>query len=299
MRAAAREALQKLIQEKDTNVLDWRDIDRGFTVDGRKIHFASKALGIFKPKEFADGAALSIKQVTPSRTGRTAPYDDRDVGSGMVIYRLQRDGQSNNSNQTLETAWRLRVPLIFFRGVADGRYEAIYPVFVDGLSYEKGAAVIVFDQPAQAPVVTPGIVSEPIEVRYGLAVQKVRLHQQAFRRHVLLAYGLRCALTHLPLVDLLQAAHIIPDSAGGEASVRNGIAMSAFHHVAYESNLMGIDPDGKIHLSDRVSEVRDGPMFDHGMLRLEGVSMRMPVFDGHRPSRDFLAQRFEEFRRAG
>ncbi len=29
-----------------------------------------------------------------------------------------------------------------------------------------------------------------------------------------MAYGLRCALTNLPLVELLEAAHIVADSRG-------------------------------------------------------------------------------------
>ena len=123
--------------------------------------------------------------------------------------------------------------------------------------------------------------------------------QRAFRQRVLMAYGLRCALTNLPLVDLLEAAHIVGDSEGGLARVHNGIAMSTFHHTAYESDLMGIDPDGKIILSELVRGTRDGPMFSQGLLGMEGRQMRFPTFEGHRPNRDFLAQKFEAFTKAG
>jgi putative restriction endonuclease len=80
--------------------------------------------------------------------------------------------------------------------------------------------------------------------------------------------------------------------------VQNGIAMSTFHHTAYESNLMGIDPDGKIILNEQVRGTRDGPMFSHGLLDLDGKRMRFPTADVHRPNRDFLAQKFDEFRKA-
>ncbi len=73
--------------------------------------------------------------------------------------------------------------------------------------------------------------------------------------------------------------------------------MSSFHHTAYEANLMGIDPDGKIHLSEKVSETTDGPMFDYGLLRLEGKMMRLPKFSGHHPNREYLAAKHEEFQK--
>ena len=296
IRAAAGVALQKLIQSKGTDVLDWSDIHKGFELDGQTIHFASQALGIFKPTQLQDGAALSIRQVLPSRAGRTARYDDREIAGGIVVYKLQGDGKANRHNRLLEQACVRRLPVIFFRGVADSRYETLYPVFLEHLSYENGEVFIVFDQPKQTVEQHSNIVSEPLQAEYGIGSRKTRLHQQAFRKLVLGAYGLRCALTNLPLIDLLQAAHIIRDADGGEASVRNGIAMSTFHHAAYEANLLGIDPDGRIHLSERITEVRDGPMYDHGMLRLEGMRMRFPLYAEHKPNPEFLAMKFDEFR---
>jgi putative restriction endonuclease len=297
IRAAAGQALRKMIQDKGDNVFTWSEIDKGFEVNGSKVHFATKAAGIFKPRELADGAALSIKQVKPSRPGRAAPYDDKDLEDGVVSYQLQKAGEASPFNALLETAFRKQVPLIFFRGIADGLYEAFYPVFVDTFSYERGESTIVFETPSETDANSSDIVSEIPRV-YGTATRQTRLHQRAFRQRVLMAYGLRCALTNLPLVQLLEAAHIVADSKGGIASVQNGIAMSTFHHTAYESNLMGIDPDGKIILNEQVRGTRDDPMFSHGLLDLDGKRMRFPSADVHRPNRDFLAQKFDEFRKA-
>ena len=298
IRTAAGIALQKLIQSKGTDVLTWNEIHQGFQVDGQTIQFASRALGIFKPKELHDGAALSIRQALPSRSGRAAPYNDREIADGTVIYKLQGDGKPSHHNRLLEQACARRLPIILFRGLADSLYETLYPVFVEDLSYTKGEVFIVFDKPERTQSSQSNIVAEPLQVEYGVGTRRTRLHQQAFRKLVLGAYGLRCALTNLPMVDLLQAAHIIRDSDGGEASVQNGIAMSTFHHAAYEANLMGIDPDGRIHLSDRITEVRDGPMYDYGLLQLDGKQMRFPVYPEHRPNPDFLAVKFEQFHRS-
>lgn len=296
IRLAAGRAIEELIRRKGTNVITWSEISEGFTFAGQKVHWATQAAGIFKPAELTDQAALSIKQVLPSRSGRSAPYDDRELDEGVVSYRLQRHGRGSAFNKLLENAYLQRKPLLFFRGLADSLYEAFYPVFLENFSYDTGAALIGFDVPELTANTASGGGLNELEVRYGVGLRRTRLHQKAFRNRVLLAYGLRCALTNLPLIELLEAAHIIPDAAGGEASVRNGIAMSTFHHAAYEGNLFGIDPDGKVHLSARVAETTDGPMFDHGLLRLNGTRIRFPSFDAHQPNRDFLAAKFDEFR---
>lgn len=253
-----------------------------------------KAVDIFRPKELTDGAALSIKQVRPSRAGRSAPYDDRDLADGLVAYRLERSGRDN---RYLVEAWRHGLPLIFFRGVADGEYEVLFPVFVQSIDAEKSEAIIAIGDAASTAVgLAAEVAEEPIDRGYSIGSRKTRLHQRAFRRRVLLAYGLRCALTGLPVTQLLEAAHIVSDKAGGEASVRNGIAMSALHHSAYEQDLIGISPDGVIHVSERVRAQRDGPLLDYGLLRLNGQPLRLPAFPGHHPDRDLLGARFEEFR---
>ncbi len=298
IRAAAGLAIQKLIRDKGDNVFTWAEINNGFEVAGNKIHFATKAAGIFKPKELTDDAALSVKQVRPSRRGRDAPYQDKELNNGIVSYQLEGTGEETRFNRTLEQAHKKQLPLIFFRGISDGLYEAFYPVYVEDFSYPNHEALLVFDAPSNAAGNLSGnAINETNELvaEYTFSQRRNRLHQKAFRQRILSAYGLRCALTNLPLVDLLEAAHIISDSKGGPPSVQNGIAMTTFHHTAFEANLMGIDPDGKIVLNSQVRGTRDGPMFNHGLLELEGRKIRFPTYVGHHPSRDFLALKFDEF----
>jgi putative restriction endonuclease len=89
--------------------------------------------------------------------------------------------------------------------------------------------------------------------------------------------------------------NILPDAADGEASVRNGIAMSALHHAAYEQHLIGIDPEGVVHVSKYVQKTRDGPLLDHGLQRLDGRLLRMPSFAAHQPNPEFLSVRYKDF----
>ncbi|WP_338115414.1 HNH endonuclease [Thiocystis minor] len=82
---------------------------------------------------------------------------------------------------------------------------------------------------------------------------KIRLHQAAFRELVLSADDRRCSVSGLPILELLQAAHIISDrDERGQPDVTNGICLSILHRTADDRNLLGIDPDGRIVVADSV-----------------------------------------------
>ena len=138
------------------------------------------------------------------------------------------------------------------------------------------------------------------ERRYALRQVKQRLHQASFREGVLAAYGDRCAISNLPGHRLIDAAHIVADGHEelGQPVIRNGIALSKIHHAAFDANLIGIDPDGRVHVSERLLAMHDGPMLEQGLKAFAGRLMRPPQREVDRPDRDRLAQRFEEFRRA-
>ena len=60
-----------------------------------------------------------------------------------------------------------------------------------------------------------------------------RIHQGAFRERELVAYGGKCAFCTLGYRELLDAAHIIPDSElRGEPVVSNGMSLRRLHHAA-------------------------------------------------------------------
>ena len=80
--------------------------------------------------------------------------------------------------------------------------------------------------------------------RYGVQTTHQRLHQQAFRDRVMRAYREHCAVCRLRHAELLDAAHIIPDSdPEGEPRVSNGLSLCKLHHAAFDQKLFGIRPD--------------------------------------------------------
>ena len=135
------------------------------------------------------------------------------------------------------------------------------------------------------------------ERRYGLQLVRQRLHQATFREAVLSAYGGRCAISGLPEPRLIDAAHIMADAHEelGQPIVQNGLPLSKIHHAAFDANLIGIDPDFRVHVSDALMSIHDGPMFEHGVKGIAGRLLRPPQRDIDKPDRERLAQRFELF----
>jgi putative restriction endonuclease len=85
----------------------------------------------------------------------------------------------------------------------------------------------------------------------------------------------------------------------GEPTVTNGIALCKLHHAAYDRNILGIRQDLRIVIRTDVLEEEDGPMLQHGLQGFDGSTVLVPRSVRLRPNPEFLAERFEVFRRAG
>jgi putative restriction endonuclease len=178
-------------------------------------------------------------------------------------------------------------------GIAPGRYQAFFPTFVSGWDRAALKAQVTFG-PNSEILVAP---ADGLERRYALRTVKQRLHQATFRQAVIAAYDGRCALSGLPEPLLLDAAHIIADKDEtlGQPVVSNGIPLSKIHHAAFDAHLIGIDPDFRMHVSDRLLGQSDGPMLE-ALKQLDGRSIRLPSRDKDRPDRDRLSTRFARFK---
>jgi putative restriction endonuclease len=142
------------------------------------------------------------------------------------------------------------VSILYFLGIAPGRYQAIFPAFVTGWDAQGLKARIAFGLPQHDALAPP---ENALERRYALREVKQRLHQASFREAVITAYRGRCALSGLPEPMLLDAAHIMADTDEllGQPVVPNGIPLSKIHHAAFDAHLLGIDPDYRVHVSKK------------------------------------------------
>jgi putative restriction endonuclease len=245
---------------------------------------------------------LSIKTVFP-KPGRKVWYDDqRQVhrqifeGDDSIDYAFMGQDPNAVDNQWLLQALQSRIPVIYFLGIAPGRYQAILPVFISAWDPRMLKVRVAFGVPNQDLLIPPESV---IERRYALRVVKQRLHQASFREAVIAAYDGRCALSGLPESLLLDAAHIMEDKDErfGQPVVPNGIPLSKIHHAAFDKHLIGIDPDYQLHVSGRLLELQDGPMLE-ALKGLDGQKIHLPRRVKDQPDRDRLALRFERFKTA-
>ena len=298
MRRAAVEQVWKLTELHGH--LSSQDIALGFHYRGERIPLWNPRKGIFKPKRMQ--SLLSIRTVYP-RKGVKVRYDDQKQAHRRIFeseesvsYAFMGEDPGAAENQRLREALERRIPIIYFFGVADGRYQALFPSYVATWDRSTRKAGIVFGVPDEDGTGAPETARER---RYALRTVKQRLHQHVFREAVMRAYSGRCAVSGLPERRLLDAAHIISDSSEvlGQPVVPNGLPLSKIHHAAFDAHLIGIDPDYRLHVSGRLLARSDGPMLE-SLKRLHRQAILVPRRKKDRPDRDRLAFRFEQFRSA-
>lgn len=298
MRLAAFEHVRRLSEVHDH--LSANELRPGFMFNGERIPLANPQRGIFKPHQMR--FLLSIKTVFPKAGARVWYDDQREVhrkifeGDEAIDYAFMGQNPDAADNRWLREAFENNIPIIYFLGIAPGRYHAIVPAFVSGWDAAELKARISFGVSDQETIAPPDSV---IERRYALRAVKQRLHQASFREAVISAYNGRCALSGLPEPLLLDAAHIVADKEErfGQPTVRNGIPLSKIHHAAFDAHLIGIDADYRLHVSERLLSQNDGPMLE-ALKRLNGGTIHLPIRDKDRPDRDRLALRFERFKAA-
>lgn len=277
--------------------IPWSEIAAGFDFEDQKVLLANKTRGIFKPRQMNRGA-ISIKTTEP-RLGRTNIYDDHETEEGSFRYSLQEGDPKGNGNKHLWESMEQKTPFIYFHAVAPARYKAIWPCYVSNIYADQMYCEVVVGETLVGGTSNPSVVVYPdlkAPMRaYAVREARVRLHQATFRVNVLTAYKNKCALSGLPVPELLEAAHITPDSeVHSSTEVSNGIAMTRLHHRAYDANFIGITPDLRIAVGDRLKEKSDGPILS-ALKDLDGKKIAIPKNAQLSPDRNRLAQRFEEF----
>ena len=277
-----------------------RDEIADFKWQGEPFRLIPSYQGIWKPRTFE--ATLSI--VTTYRSPRQVrPYDD-DLGpDGLHRYKWRGDDPHHPENVGLRRAMELRLPIIWYTGVGGKppQYQVTAPVYLIDEEPELQQFVLAPLENAD-DVPAPGGDSQMVTAlrRYLKRQTVVRLHQPVFRSQVLVAYDDHCAVCNFAHPELLDAAHIIPDSEErGVPDVSNGIALCKIHHAAFDRRFMGIRPTRDVPIveirQDLLDEV-DGPMLRHGLQALHGRPlMKLPAARSQQPKQENLVWAYERF----
>ena len=272
-------------------------LDQGFNFHGRRITLTGPT-GIWKPA--AMELPLSIT------TTSNSPYNDFLSEEGFLIYSYRGDDPNHRDNVGLREAMRKGAPLIYFLGVERGKYLAEWPVFIEHdnpetlsvtISIDERSTLIEQDSSNDAQIVADESVL--YRRRYATTQAITRLHQGEFRVRVLSAYKDQCTFCRLRHQQLLDAAHIIPDSEeGGEPIVPNGLSLCKIHHAAFDGNIIGLNPDYKIIVREDVLNEIDGPMLKYGIQQMHGHKILLPARRANWPDRDRIAIRYGSFKSA-
>jgi len=290
----------RLVRRSAMSWLDQRRVDlvtqtflASFEYDGHSLPLMDRQRGIRKPAGME--AALSIRTVF-TEPGGTPPYADAAGPDGLIRYKYRGNDPLHPENKALRRAYLDGLPLIWFVGIAPAQYKPVYPVWIVGDEPEQLQFAIALDQGQR--LIKPGEDIGADTKRYMERLNQVRLHQPMFRARVLAAYDSHCALCRLGHVELLDAAHIIPDGRPhGDPVVPNGLAMCKIHHAAYDRNILGVRPDLVVDVRQDILDEIDGPMLRHGLQEMKGLRITVPSSRRSRPDRMRLEERYEEFRR--
>ena len=123
--------------------LSSRELSPGFNFQDERIPLINPRRGIFKPRQMH--YLLSIKTVYPQPGGRVWYDDQRDVHRRLfesqeaVAYAFMGKNPDAADNGWLREACEAGIPIIYFLGVAPGRYHAMVPTFITNWDLRREA----------------------------------------------------------------------------------------------------------------------------------------------------------------
>jgi len=279
-------------------VLPWQLLKSGMRYRGEVISLLGPS-GIWKPKVL-ELIPISIT-TAPPKPNKPAPYSDGIDADGRLIYRYRGDDPFHRDNVGLRAAMQGNVPLIYFFGIEKGEYLPTWPVYVVGDDPASLSFKVSIDDHM---IAAAGHGDQPNHVhearrKYVTAITVRRLHQYKFRSRVLRAYRNRCAVCRLKHAELLDAAHIVPDSdLHGEPVVPNGLALCKIHHAAFDRHILGIRPNLEVEIRSDILQEVDGPMLKYGLQEMNGTKLYLPSRHEMQPGREYVEERYELFKNA-
>jgi putative restriction endonuclease len=271
-----------------------RDVlSKGFYYGSNRITLVGPQ-GIWKPRLFS--VPLSIT------TSPNSPYNDSISKDGFLKYKYRGTDPNHRDNVGLRKAMLNRIPLIYFHGIVPGKYLAAWPVYIirDDPANLSFTVAVDDKQVLGSNIDLDNHISEEsvyYRRRYISSTVKTRLHQYSFRERVLDAYKRQCAFCRLRHAELLDAAHIVPDSEeSGDPIVNNGLALCKIHHAAFDRQFIGVSPDYKIIVREDILYENDGPMLKHGIQELHNKTLLLPSNSRNWPDQERLEERFILFK---
>jgi putative restriction endonuclease len=274
--------------EINNDVLNRDLLAKGFVFENERVPLVSPQ-GIFKPRRIEFPLTIT--------TTVEGPYEDVHTDEGYLIYKYRGTDSEHRDNVGLRECMKRNIPLIYFHSIVPGKYVPFWPVFIVGDDPQTLSFKVALDDLESVERKGDRVYENDSRRIYLTSTIRVRLHQKGFRERVLHAYRSQCTLCKLKHLELLDAAHIIPDGEPqSRPTVDNGLALCKLHHAAFDSFIIGITPDYKVEIRKDILDEKDGPMLQHGLKGLHKSLLILPKHKKDYPSKDFLDIRYQRFR---
>jgi len=114
-----------------------------------------------------------------------------------------------------------------------------------------------------------------------------------FQQVVLRVYDYTCCISGMKVIpmanhSMIDACHIIPFRESGDNSITNGIALCPNLHRAFDRNLIAIDENFRVLVSNNFNEKNDHP---YGLRVFNGQEIKLPHQKKYWPDPQKLAQK--------
>ncbi|MFT5834583.1 MAG: putative restriction endonuclease [Cognaticolwellia sp.] len=119
-------------------------------------------------------------------------------------------------------------------------------------------------------------------------IVKRRVNQSFFRSTILSSYNLKCAITGLPIPELLVASHIVPwaKDKNNRLNPRNGICLNSIHDKAFDKGYLTITIDYKVKVSPTLKAYNNDDSISDLLLKYDNQKIILP--DKFLPAKEFL-----------
>jgi hypothetical protein len=177
-------------------------------------------------------------------TGRH--YDD-DLSDEALLYHYPLTGRpgGRDAADVAATKAAARLALPVFVILQTGSTRTVRKAWISAWDDEERLFLVEF-APAPVPRESPPTDDQPFvmfeEHDEVMRLVRGRPNQQRFKLQVLHRYGGQCALREVTAPELVQAAHLVPDSDRGSSDPRNGLPLCSNHRLALDRGLVAIDP---------------------------------------------------------
>lgn len=246
-----------LDSERSWRLAVWRHIrasaHNGLTKPGelREVGAYGGAQGIWIDHERTKALHSTGIAVGILHTGAHYP-DDLDESGVLYHYPSTNRGGRRDASEidAMKAAANLRIPIfVITKPTPSSTWRKVKLGWIKGWAEESKVFLVQFGEDAPQEVEREDRSDEEPFRSTGNRSRRVnrtvreRPDQQTFKFRVLQRYGPRCPLSGIAILEMLDAAHLIPDSDDGSADPRNGLPMNAALHRAFDAGLFAINPD--------------------------------------------------------